>query len=226
MIHLLYFITRKPGLDDDEFHRYWRDVHGPIVAQIPQLRRYLQSHVLPGSTFNSQYDGAAEAWVDDIETLAELRNEPAYLDGALADEPNFIDMSRVEWLTTRDRVIVDGPQKPMMVKTISLLRRKQGLSVEAFRAHWRDVHGPIAQALPGIRRYTQCVTLDNAYEFGEPRWDGVSEIWVDSPEALVAMRESEVYQQSAMADAENFLDSDALSVFAATEHHVIWPETR
>ena len=44
MIHLLYFITRKPSIPEVEFHRYWRDVHGPIVKRIPQLRRYIQSH--------------------------------------------------------------------------------------------------------------------------------------------------------------------------------------
>jgi len=37
MIHLHYFITRKPGIDEAEFHRYWREVHGPIATKIPQI---------------------------------------------------------------------------------------------------------------------------------------------------------------------------------------------
>jgi len=39
MIHLHYFITRKPALGEEEFHRYWRETHAPIVNQVPQLKR-------------------------------------------------------------------------------------------------------------------------------------------------------------------------------------------
>ena len=38
------FVTRKPGLAVDEFQRYWREIHGPLAAQIPVIRRYVQSH--------------------------------------------------------------------------------------------------------------------------------------------------------------------------------------
>lgn len=55
MIHVHYFITRKPGMDEAEFHRYWREVHGPIAAMIPQLRRYVQSHRIPAPNSNSPY---------------------------------------------------------------------------------------------------------------------------------------------------------------------------
>ena len=47
MIHLHYFITRKPALGEEEFHRYWRETHAPIVKRIPQLRGYLQTHRIP-----------------------------------------------------------------------------------------------------------------------------------------------------------------------------------
>ena len=44
MMHIHYFITRKASMNDAEFHRYWRETHGPIAAKIPQLHRYVQSH--------------------------------------------------------------------------------------------------------------------------------------------------------------------------------------
>lgn len=34
MLHVLYFITRKPSVSDAEFHRYWQEVHGPIARKI------------------------------------------------------------------------------------------------------------------------------------------------------------------------------------------------
>ena len=35
MIKLVYCITKKPGLTDEEFFHYWEHVHGPIGARIP-----------------------------------------------------------------------------------------------------------------------------------------------------------------------------------------------
>ena len=223
MLHLFYFITKRADLEDEAFHRYWREVHGPIVKRIPQLRGYLQSHGVAGSPIPARYDGAAEAWLDGHESLEALRRAPEYLDGALADEPNFIDRSRVEWLVTRDRVLLDGPQTETQVKTVSCVRRKEGVSLEAFRKHWAEVHAPIACALPGIERYVQSATVDEAYRYGEPRWDGIGQIWVKDLDALAAMRESDAYAVDAAGDAANFVDTSQISVLTAREVHVLGP---
>jgi len=98
MMHIHYFITRKASMNDAEFHRYWRETHGPIAAKIPQLHRYVQSHRIPAFGSNSPYDGEAEVLVDGLDAMAALRRSPEYLEGALADERNFIDLTRVEWM--------------------------------------------------------------------------------------------------------------------------------
>ena len=222
MIHLLYFITRKASLDEAEFHRYWRDIHGPIAARIPQLVRYEQSHRIPFADTSSSYDGAAEAWLEDEAAFQALRETPEYVDGALADEPNFIDMNRVEWLVTRDHVILDGPQTPGLTKGIFQLRRKPGLSLADFRRYWVEVHGPIVKRLPGLRRYVQCHTVDAAYQYAEPRWDGVAQLWLDSPEAYRAMLDSDEFQNESWPDGGKFLDLDLAVSFVAQEHQVKW----
>ena len=57
MIRLVYLLRRQPELSLDEFHRYWRDEHGPLVA-FHQVRlgivRYTQSHRVD--------DPGTEAW--------------------------------------------------------------------------------------------------------------------------------------------------------------------
>ena len=222
MIHLLYFITRKASLGEAEFHRYWRDIHGPIAAKIPQLVRYEQSHRIPFADTNSSYDGAAEAWLEDEAAFQALRETPEYVDGALADEPNFIDMNRVEWLVTRDHVILDGPQTPGLTKGIFQLRRKPGMSLADFRHYWVEVHGPIVKRLPGLRRYVQCHTVDAAYGYAEPRWDGVAQLWLDSPEAYRAMLDSDEFQNESWPDGGKFLDLDLAVSFVAQEHQVKW----
>ena len=223
MLHNLYFITRKSSISDAEFHRYWREVHGPIAKKISQLKRYEQSHRMPFAGSNSPYDGAAEVWLEDEAALAALRKSSEYLNGALADEPNFIDMNRVEWLVTEDHVIVDGPQTPQLVKLIFQLKRKIGMSLADFRKYWLDVHGSIVCKLPGLRRYVQCHTVDAAYTYAEPRWDGVAQLWVDDVAAMQRMLDSQEFTEGSWPDGEKFLDLSLAWSFVAQEHQVIWP---
>ena len=44
MIKLVYCITKRPDLSDEEFFHYWKNIHGPIGATIPRLRKLIQSH--------------------------------------------------------------------------------------------------------------------------------------------------------------------------------------
>ena len=197
MIHIHYFITRKAELDVVAFHDYWRNVHGPIVRQIPQLKAYLQSHRIEIEGVNtSPYDGAAEAWVADEAALQALLEEPTYVAGALADEPNFIDMQRVEFHATQDRVIVEGTRKAGAVKGLYRIKRRPEFSVEQFRRYWLETHAEYGLRLPGLRRYVQCLTTDSSYHQGEPAWDGVAHIWFDDVAAVRAMLESPAGSES------------------------------
>lgn len=77
---------------------------------------------------------------------------------------------------------------PKLVKRISLLTRKEGMSKEEFLKHWND-HLPISHAVPGLRRYTLCHILSEpqrkdvpvVWELGQV--DGIAETWFDSQEA-------------------------------------------
>ena len=155
--------------------------------------------------------------------MSALRQSPEYLQGALADEPNFIDMNRVEWMATHDHVILDGPQTPNQTKLIFQLKRKSGMSLADARQYWIDVHGPIVCKLPGLRRYVQCHLVDAAYQYAEPKWDGVAQLWVDDIAAMQRMVESREFTQEAWPDGEKFLDLSIACSFVAQEHHVVWP---
>jgi uncharacterized protein (TIGR02118 family) len=217
MLHIHYFITRKASLDDSAFHRYWRETHGPIAARIPQLHRYVQSHRIPYDGTNSRYDGEAEVLIDDLAALADLRKSREYLDGALADERNFIDLSRVEWMVTRDHVIVDGPAGGSLIKGVWQLKRKDGMALDEFRKYWIEVHGTLGRKLPGLRRYVQSHLIDEAYLYAEPRYDGVAQLWFDGPDAMRAAFSSPAGLELG-ADGPKFIDVAALTHFVAQEH--------
>lgn len=227
MVHVLYFITRKPGMDEAKFHRYWREVHAPIVVKIPQLRRYVQSHRMAtastDSTYDqgaSSYDGVAEVHLDGRDALAALREAPEYLKGALADEQNFLDLTRVEWMTTTDHVILDGPTGGSLVKGVWQLKRKPGMLLADFRRYWLEVHGELGRVLPGLRRYVQSHLVDEAYLYAEPRYDGVAQVWFDSPAALAAAFDSPAGKEL-QADGPKMLDMRLLRFFLAEEYVVI-----
>jgi len=220
MIHIHYFITRKSELGDAEFHRYWRETHGPIAARIPQPHRYVQSHRIEYAAANSPYDGEAEVMIDSLAALAELRKSREYLDGALADERNFIDLTRVEMMAANDHVILDGPAGEKLVKGVWRFKRKTGMPLGDFRKYWIEVHGKLALPLPGLRRYVQSHLVDEAYLYAEPRSDGVAQLWFDSPEAMKAAFDSPAGRALA-ADGPKFIAPDSMSLFAAREHVVV-----
>jgi len=227
MIHVHYFITRKPEMDETAFHRYWREVHAPIVVKIRQLRRYVQSHRVAiartESAYDeglSPYDGVAEVLLDALDAFAALRESPEYLEGALADESNFIDLTRVEWMVTADRVILDGPTGGNLVKGVWQLKRKPGMALADFRRYWIDVHGKLGAALPGLRRYVQSHLVDEAYLHAEPRHDGIAQLWFDSPAALAAAFDSAAGKEL-QADGPKMLDMRLLRFFVAEEYVVI-----
>ncbi|MGA8150361.1 MAG: EthD domain-containing protein [Terriglobales bacterium] len=111
MIKLVYCITKKAGLSDEEFFRYWENVHGPIGARIPGLRKLVQSHRLPVSGDRSpDYDGIAELWFDDVKALLEARESPQWKTSS-EDEANFIDHDKVAYFVSQEHAIVDNAEE-------------------------------------------------------------------------------------------------------------------
>ena len=107
MIKLVYCITKKPGMTDEEFFHYWQHVHGPIGARIPGVRRLVQSHRIhvPGDARAADFDGVAELWFDDLEALLAARRSPEWRTSG-EDEKNFIDHSKVAYFISEEHLIV------------------------------------------------------------------------------------------------------------------------
>jgi uncharacterized protein (TIGR02118 family) len=106
MIKLIYCFRKRPGMSDADFDVYWRDVHGPIAARIPGLRRLVQSRALnvPGDVRRPDYDGVAELWFDDVDMLLEARASEEWKRSGL-DEANFLDPASAAYLVTEERAI-------------------------------------------------------------------------------------------------------------------------
>jgi uncharacterized protein (TIGR02118 family) len=64
-----------------------------------------------------------------------------------------------------------------MLKFMVVVHRRPDLTHEQFRRHLREVHGPLARNLPGLRKYTQNFVHRDPKR--TPQWDAVIELYFD-----------------------------------------------
>ena len=74
MVKGVFIVARRPGLSLEEFSEYWLVTHGPLVADVPGLRRYVQTHAIPEAygikgVMGPTHDGFSELWFDDFSSL-------------------------------------------------------------------------------------------------------------------------------------------------------------
>ena len=121
-----------------------------------------------------------------------------------------------------------------MVKLVFLLRRLPHLSREEFQRYWLAEHGPLVRshaAALRIRRYVQTHTLTHplngalaASRGGPEEFDGVAELWWDSPEALAeatATPEGRAASLALLEDERKFIDLGRSPLFVAAEHPIV-----
>ena len=110
-----------------------------------------------------------------------------------------------------------------MIKRISFLRRKAGMTPEAFYAHWTGPHADIVRQLPGLRglRFGRV----KSWTPEEAAWDGVGEVWFDSIEAAHEAFATEPYLSMLVADRKLFI-GEAQSCFVGEQTVVAPPDGR
>jgi uncharacterized protein (TIGR02118 family) len=109
MIKTIGLLTRKDGVTHEDFVKHWLEVHAPLAHAVPEVRRYVQSHVVEGRrrpdipTTNVEIDGIAELWYDDRAAMERANASPEakrlHADGAL-----FI--GHIKSLVVEEKVII------------------------------------------------------------------------------------------------------------------------
>jgi uncharacterized protein (TIGR02118 family) len=85
-----------------------------------------------------------------------------------------------------------------MIKFMVLVYRRPDLSVQEFREHFRLVHGPLAERLPGLRRYLRNYPAPDTVR-KPPAWDCIVELYFDDKDAMEAAWQS---PEGKLADAD------------------------
>lgn len=122
----------------------------------------------------------------------------------------------------------------VMLKCVYCVRRVPSMSFEEFSAYWLNNHGPLVRKHAptlGMKRYVQSHNV-NIPELNaaaqQPRgitdmYDGITEVWWDSPESLVAALQTPEGQEAnriLSEDEARFVDCPNSAIFFSHEHTI------
>jgi uncharacterized protein (TIGR02118 family) len=101
-------LARRPDLTVEAFQQHWRQVHAPLAAKVPGVRRYVISATRASAYAAGRspaWDGAALMWFDAPEALGTAARSPEYR-ALVEDRAGFLAPGSPPFLLTREHVIV------------------------------------------------------------------------------------------------------------------------
>ncbi|WP_114947682.1 EthD domain-containing protein [Microvirga calopogonii] len=229
MIVRMGLLTRKPGSSIEDFRSHWRDVHGPLAARLPGLRRYHQNHVVDSRQLAIDHargtwsiDGISELWFDSIDDMHRAISSDAYREVA-QDHVRFVGNTGL--ITAEQNVVVplDAAAGPL-VKRMSILTRKRGLTSEQFKSEWWGFHADAVKKFPNLMGYTQNFVTDRSAGLGKPASDeelpidGMVEMWFRSVADIEAAFRSSAANVS-QTHALSFIEE--ITTFLVETHEVV-----
>jgi uncharacterized protein (TIGR02118 family) len=121
MIKVVFCLRRRADMTPEAFHRYWRDVHGPLARERVGLMgacRYVQVRTMdtPGNEAlrklrggPAPFDGIAEMWWESEDAFRTGIATPEAREAGkvlIDDEANFIDLAASPiWLAYEDEIV-------------------------------------------------------------------------------------------------------------------------
>ncbi|GKY86580.1 EthD family reductase [Sinisalibacter aestuarii] len=227
MITRIGLLMRNENMTPEEFDRHWRDIHGPLGAALDGLKSYYHHTVIERGDHPIlgpwDLDGLSELDFEDDETMKAAFASDA---GQLAKEDLALLLSDMRILVCERHVIVPmAPDAKPGLKRMTLIRRKPGMSDEAFRHEWLDVHAEMMRKWPNVLGYNQNLVIDRFHkstvESASPEEvpiDGIVEIWFENEEKAAEANESQIVQDT-LAHARDFLSE--ITPFLVTTRKVV-----
>ena len=113
-----------------------------------------------------------------------------------------------------------------MIKLVCFFRRKPGMSVADFHAHWLESHGPLIANTPELAqhlvRYEQNHRLPSDYERDSngPGFDGATVQWLESIESFYGFVREPKYAELIAPDEATFLDRESITLLFTEDDDV------
>jgi uncharacterized protein (TIGR02118 family) len=121
MVKAVFIVARMPGLSLEEFSQHWYEVHGPLAAKLPGVRRYVQNHAVPEAyrMGRMSHDGWVEMWFDDLAAIERLAGTPEAQ--AVAEDGQTLFAQPMCRIYARERIqkLPDVPPKDPGARSLS-----------------------------------------------------------------------------------------------------------
>lgn len=223
------FLAPKPGMTDEAFRRYWREVHGPLVAASPGYeayrQRYVQNHIVAAGPLGGSvaFAGMAEFWLprDNEDDFAAT---PIYRDRIRVDEMSFIDMDNTVSMSAVETIVKPGHGN---AKLVVLSRRLPGLALADFHRAVSSAYVPAVLGAPEvggrIRGWSVNRVVEGSFRLPGGRMTGalpidcIEEIWFSSYAEANAAFSSEGYVQAVRPLAQQVFCAQGWQSFLAEE---------
>ncbi|MBS1676604.1 MAG: EthD domain-containing protein [Actinobacteria bacterium] len=227
MVKLIALLVKREGLTDVEFHRHWRYNHGPLAAKITSMEAYCQCHLVPRPpadlSIADTFGGTAEVWWEDLDAAARLATDPEYTEHAEPDEPLFIDMDRMIFMTVKEQEVLGSrPAKADGgLKVIHLVTRAEGTDPDEFRARFEAADEAAAAAELKMSRFVRTCCVPEAYTVKPPAFDATREMWWPDEWAFAAARENAAEAWQSLVETP-FADASRSHFLVTIENRVVW----
>jgi uncharacterized protein (TIGR02118 family) len=211
----LSLMQHRPDISIDEFRRHWLDPHGVMTAELPNVRRYVQGHVVDSPAANTlarrlNLAGFAVLSFDTLEDRQQAYTSPRIRE---CDKDSEEFVGAVSRVVTESHIVLAPPENEGCAKAYLI---KVGAGGED--ADWSDRVEACVTKLPGIRGYVRHSVRSQAGAPGSkvPVLDlpvaGVAEAWFESDAALVA-------QAGKLAEAGE--DPASTAVYVAKDYRLV-----
>ncbi len=170
---------KNDNLTDEQFAEHWLNVHGPLAAEMKNLRAYKQNLVIdrehrhPIGGGNVDIDGLSELHFDDFTSMIEgVESVDKETGNALLDDAEVLLNKRLcDILVFDRRVVREVPEylrdRDDLIHRIAFIRRSGNVTAAEFQREWCYAHAKLVEAVPGHAGYAQNLVMAR-YVDGKP----------------------------------------------------------
>ncbi len=105
MFKVMFVVYENPDIPREKALEYWRTEHAAIVAKVPGVTRYVQSHAVAAPAEPIPFLGIAELCFADEAAFGAAAQGPEF-GAAVADLANFGDPNHLPTAFMQDVVVV------------------------------------------------------------------------------------------------------------------------
>jgi hypothetical protein len=184
LLKIVFLCRRRPEITHEQYAAIVLEGHAPLALKHhPTLLRYVINIAESSPHGAPELDSLPALYFASLEDFRErLYDSPDGQEIIRRDVDRFMAGGADTYATTEYVQRKFSPktaplgQRSPGAKEIWLLKRREGMSRQAFVDHWLHVHAPLALAShPELAQYVVSVVEARLSESGE-RWDGIAEL--------------------------------------------------